>query len=52
VECKGAGAHLTFALAVKKLETEMMVLETAPRIIKAIVRQTQHWRKFGNRALP
>ena len=52
MECKGAGADLTFALAVKKLEKEMTVLEIAPHITKAIICRIQQQRKFGDRALP
>ena len=52
VECKGTGADLTFSLAVKKLETSMTVLETAPHIQKAILKRIQQWRKFGDRDLP
>jgi hypothetical protein len=52
VECKGTGADLTFALAVKKLETSMIVLDTAPHIQKAILKRIQQWRKFGDHALP
>jgi hypothetical protein len=52
VECKGTGADLTFTLAVKKLETSMTVLDTAPHIQKAILKRIQQWRKFGDRDLP
>jgi hypothetical protein len=52
VECKGTGADLTFSLAVKKLETDMTALETAPHITRAITRRLQQWRKHGDRALP
>ena len=52
VECKGTGADLTFSLAVKKLETDMTALETAPHITRAIIRRLQQWRKYGDRALP
>ena len=52
VECEGTGADMTFALAVKKLETAMTVIETAPYITKAIIRRIQQWRKFGDRKLP
>jgi hypothetical protein len=39
VECKGTGADLTFALAVKKLETALTALETAPSITKIIIKR-------------
>ena len=39
-------------MAVKKLETGLPLLETAPRIIKAIIQRIQNWRKFGDRSLP
>jgi hypothetical protein len=52
VECKGTGADLTFALAVKKLETAMTTLDTAPSLTKIIIKRVQQWRKFGDHALP
>jgi hypothetical protein len=52
VECKGTGADLTFDLAVKNFENQMIILETAPHITKAITKRIQQWRKFGDRALP
>jgi hypothetical protein len=57
VKWKGTGADfadLTSALVVvKKLETSVTALDTAPHIItKATIKKIQHWWKFGHRALP
>jgi hypothetical protein len=52
VECKGTGAEVTFALAIKKLDERMTTLETAPYIQKAILKRVHQWRKYGDRALP
>jgi hypothetical protein len=52
VECRDTGADVTFLLTVKKLETHLVVLDTAPLIVKAIIKPLQQWCKFGDRALP
>jgi hypothetical protein len=51
-ECKGKGADVTFALAVKKLDERIATLETAPHIQKAVLKRVQQWREHGDRALP
>jgi hypothetical protein len=52
VECKGTGADITFALALQKLETHLVVIDTAPSILAAIIKRLRQWRKVGDHALP
>jgi hypothetical protein len=52
VECRGTGTDLTFTLAVHKLETRMLELDTAPPIAHAILTRVRQWRKHGDRRLP
>jgi hypothetical protein len=52
IECRGAGADLTFTLAVHKLKMNLILFETAPSITTAIIKCLQQWRKFGDHALP
>jgi hypothetical protein len=52
VECKGTGADLTFSLAIQHLGSSLVVLETAPPIVAAILKRLRQWRQFGDHALP
>jgi hypothetical protein len=50
-ECKGTGAELTFALALKKLGIHLTVIERAPTMQSALLKRIKQWQKFGDRAL-
>jgi hypothetical protein len=52
IKCKGMGTDITFALALKKLETAMTLIETAPDILQAIITRLKQWRRYGDHALP
>jgi hypothetical protein len=52
VECRGTGADLTFTLAVQKLESHLLKLDTAPPIAHAILLRVRQWRKYGIRPMP
>jgi hypothetical protein len=45
VECQGTGTEITFALAIQKLDSHLIVLETAPLLQAAILRRLRQWRK-------
>jgi hypothetical protein len=52
LECQGTGTDVTFALAIKKFETSLTMLDTAPPIIAAVIKHPQQRRKFGDQSLP
>jgi hypothetical protein len=52
VKCNGTGAAAVFSLAVTKLETGMIEMNTAPRLRKTIIKRIRQWRKHGDRTLP
>jgi hypothetical protein len=52
VECKGAGADITFVLALQQLKTSLTEVDAAPHLLKAIITRLEQWRKRGDHSLP
>jgi hypothetical protein len=52
LECTGTGAAQTFNLAATTFEVQLLSLNTAPSIIKALITRLHQWRKYGDHALP